>query len=314
MKRIIILFAILLSSVTACQQASAEVVDGIAANVNGQLITYHELRQRLKELKLEKSKATEVLNKMIDESLVRAEIQKRGLSATAAEIDEAVSQVSRQNDLHSPQELAALLKEQGLTEAQFRDNLKTQIEQSKFVSYVMGAKIKINEADARNYYETHYNRNEGEQLYRLRSIFAEASAADAAKRKAAKTRIQGLQEKLKKGADFAAIARKNSDGPTASSGGQLGDFKRDELQDDFLKAVSQLKPGQVTGVLERNEGFYLLKLDGMVKGSPPAYKSVQAEITRRLQNQEMERLFRIWVQQVKEKSFIDVKLKDTTQL
>src|SRR5262245_29105874 len=148
---VIALFSLMVGAKTGV--SAAELVDGIAANADGELITISDLKQRLTEMKLDNSKAPEVLDKMIDETIMDNEIRKRGLTTTTTEIDDAVQQVIRQNGLSTPQELTKLLKDQGLTEAEFRNNLRHQIEQGKFVNYVMGTKIKITEEDVQTYYE-----------------------------------------------------------------------------------------------------------------------------------------------------------------
>jgi parvulin-like peptidyl-prolyl isomerase len=130
--------------------AKAEVLDGIAANANGKVITISELKSRLVQLKLDNKKAMEVLDKMIEEAIVEDEIQKKGFAATKAEIDEANNLVLRQNGLHAQTELQALLKQQGLTEEQFRTNLKTKLSAANSPTLWPVEKSKLTKLKLRN--------------------------------------------------------------------------------------------------------------------------------------------------------------------
>jgi parvulin-like peptidyl-prolyl isomerase len=292
--------------------AKAEVLDGIAANANGKVITISELKSRLVQLKLDNKKAMEVLDKMIEEAIVEDEIQKKGFAATKAEIDEANNLVLRQNGLHAQTELQALLKQQGLTEEQFRTNLKTQIERSKFANFMAGGKIKVDQAEIKKFYEEHYLHSQLPNQLSLRSIFIATKLNDSTDRKKGEKQSQDLLARLKKGENFAKLAKKFSAGPTASAGGVMGDFRKEELQDDFQQALDALKPGQFSGVIQHPEGFYILKLDDLKKSPAPSLKQVEGEIMQRLQAREMDRLFRIWMQQARDKAFIDIRIKELT--
>ena len=68
-----------------------------------------------------------------------------------------------------------------------------------------------------------------------------------------------LAEQVKKGDDFAELARKNSDGPSGPKGGLLGRFGRGQMVPPFEKAAFALKPGEVSGVVETPFGFHVIR-------------------------------------------------------
>lgn len=292
----------------------AETIDGVAAIADGQVLNISDLRQRLQELKADSSKAKEVLDKMIEETLMDNEIRKRGLSATANEIDEAIKQILQQNGLRTIDQLAPLLKEQGLDETSFRQNLRKQIEQGKFVNFVMGAKIKIQDQDVSSYYQAHYVRNQDEPQWRLRTIFIAIPENDSVKNQAAKDKLKMVQRQLKQGVNFTTLAKKYGEGAFAADGGLMGDFRSAELDAAFVKAVQNLKVGQTSDVVYKKEGAYIFKLDDLVHGNPPALKEVEAEIMRKLQTQEIERLFRLWMRQARDKAFVDIRITDFSKI
>ena len=78
-------------------------------------------------------------------------------------------------------------------------------------------------------------------------------------RKEAKILAEKILKDLKKGIDFAELARQFSDGPSGSKGGDLGRFTRGQMVPEFDQAVFNLKPGAVSGVVETQFGYHIIK-------------------------------------------------------
>lgn len=90
---------------------------------------------------------------------------------------------------------------------------------------------------------------------------------------------------LNKGADFAAVAKEKSTGPSAEQGGDLGWFAPNQMVPTFSEATSKLKKGQYTKrAVETRFGWHVIKLIDERKVDPPPFKSVEAQVLEVAQN------------------------------
>ena len=78
-------------------------------------------------------------------------------------------------------------------------------------------------------------------------------------RQTAKKLVEKILIDLKKGTDFAELARLFSDGPSGSKGGYLGRFNRGQMVPEFDKVVFDLSPGEVSGIVETKFGYHIIK-------------------------------------------------------
>jgi parvulin-like peptidyl-prolyl isomerase len=94
-------------------------------------------------------------------------------------------------------------------------------------------------------------------------MYAGSSRSRATRSKAeAQTQIDSIKQELDGGADFAALARKHSDCPSSSKGGDLGSFGRGQMVGPFENAAFALQVGQTSGVVETDFGYHLIQRTG----------------------------------------------------
>ena len=83
---------------------------------------------------------------------------------------------------------------------------------------------------------------------------------------------------LKKGADFAELAKTKSTDPGASDGGDLGFFTKDQMVPEFSKVAFELKPGQISGPVQTQFGWHVIKLEEKRKKQPPTFEEVKPQL------------------------------------
>ncbi|MBI2116094.1 MAG: peptidylprolyl isomerase [candidate division NC10 bacterium] len=105
-----------------------------------------------------------------------------------------------------------------------------------------------------------------------------------------------ILERLAKKEPFEELARTLSkDSGTASKGGDLEYFRREEMLPEFAKAAFALKPGEVSGAVKTPFGYHIIKLVDRKKGQPTTYEQVKEQLRRRLFDERQNQRFQEWI-------------------
>jgi peptidyl-prolyl cis-trans isomerase C len=107
----------------------------------------------------------------------------------------------------------------------------------------------------------------GEQEVHARHILVETE--DEAK---------AVAEELKKGADFAELAKKKSKDPGASDGGDLGFFTKDQMVPEFSTVAFALEPGKISDPVKSQFGWHIIKVEEKRNRKAPDFEQVKAQI------------------------------------
>jgi len=116
-------------------------------------------------------------------------------------------------------------------------------------------------------YEEASKQISGEQEVRARHILVETE--DEAK---------AIVEELKKGADFAELAKKKSKDPGASDGGDLGFFTKEQMVPEFSAAAFALEPGKISDPVKSQFGWHVIKVEEKRNRKPPDFDQVKGQI------------------------------------
>ena len=133
------------------------------------------------------------------------------------------------------------------------------------------------------------------------------STDEAQRIKAAQAKADDLLAQIRKGAKFEDVAKKNSDGPAAAQGGDLGDFKHGTMAQQIEDKTFAMKPGEVTDVIQAKQGFIILKVTEHHNAGVPAFSEVEPRIQDALYMKKLQPALRDYLTKLREDAFIDIK-------
>jgi peptidyl-prolyl cis-trans isomerase D len=151
--------------------------------------------------------------------------------------------------------------------------------------------VQINDKEIEDYYQA----NRDSKFHRpkqakLRYISVRVAAdADAKLKEAARVRANRVLADARAGKDFAQLAKKESDDPTASKGGDLGWVVQGQLPPEVDKAVFSLSKGGISDLIETPAGWQIVKVDDLKSETTLTLKEASEEITRSLKAEKAKR-------------------------
>lgn len=178
------------------------------------------------------------------------------------------------------------LKKKDMTPEEFRHEIEIGIMAEELFNKRTANIPPVSDKEAREFYDTNKDRflqpERVKASHILLTVDKEASDSLRAAKKAEAQRILG---ELKKGADFADMARKHSDCPSKQQGGDLGFFQRGQMVPEFENAAFALKPGQMSGVVETPFGYHIIKTAEYAKPSTVPFEEAKQNISQYLTEQ-----------------------------
>lgn len=154
--------------------------------------------------------------------------------------------------------------------------------------------VSVPAEEVKAWYETHKDRfQQGEERRASHILLTVDAAAPAADKAKVKARAEALLAELRKTpGKFADLAKQNSQDPgSASKGGDLGFFGHGMMVKPFDDAVFKLKEGELSGVVESEFGYHLIKLTGIKGGKGKTFEEARHEIEAELKKQAASRKF-----------------------
>jgi peptidyl-prolyl cis-trans isomerase SurA len=251
--------------------SNAHVIDSVYVIVNDEVITRREVDRRMAEitqrLKAQGAQmpAEDDLRRQVVEAMIteRAQLQlakEMGVRVDDTTLDRAIGRIA-ENQKMTVQDMRNAMEKEGLTFAQFREQIRNEIMMQRLIEHEVDSKIQVTDAEIDTYLAAEKaaaaDRVEMDIAQILVRIPENASPEQIAARKA---RADEVARQLRTGADFAKMAATYSDSPDALKGGAVGWRDPDRLPPIFANELRKLQPGQITPVVRTNVGFHILKL------------------------------------------------------
>ena len=284
----------------------------------------------------------DVLRDLIDQQLLLEKGKDLGITADT-ELIKKLDEMRKQMNLDSMEELEKAAQAQGVSYEDFKQNLRNQIITQQVIQHEVGSHLSVSKEDEQRFYEEHKSEMEQPEQIRLSEILVALAKPAPAKPEPQKTgtdgasitpplaaaepaqdapaaqmseseqlaateaKAKGLLDQIKKGASFEDVAKKNSDGPTAAQGGDLGLFKRGALSKELEDTTFAMKAGAVTDVIRTKQGFVILKVTEHQTAGIPSMKQMEPRIQDALYYQKLQPALRAYLKKLREEAYIDIR-------
>lgn len=264
----------------AQRQAKIAVIDRIVAVVNDEVITRHELEERLrlaeKQLRQQGTPLPEraVLEKQLLERMVTDRVQlqyakETGLRVDDAELDRAIRRIAEDNRL-TPEQLRQALERDGVPFEKFRQDIRNEIIITRLREREVNDKIVVTESEIDNFLSQQQGQEGSDDEYNVSHILIVVPEnASPEQIQARRERAERALAQLKGGADFRQVAAAFSEAPDALQGGLMGWRPASRLPTLFSERLKTMRPGELSPILRSSNGFHIIKLNDRRGSGPP---------------------------------------------
>jgi len=256
--------ALLTTSATVHAQSSPH---GIAAVVNSDIVTIHDLRQRVLFMMAttgaEQDEASiqrlqrQALRNLVDEHLQMQEAEKYEQSISDEEVNQSVGRLLSRNGA-DPNKLVSDLAAAGVSIETLRDQVRSEIAWQRIVNGLYGSRIRISDAQIDETLNQ-ITANASKPNYRVAEIYIEATP-DIGGMPGAMEGAGAMIQQVKSGAPFPLLAQQFSSAASAAKGGDVGWVREGELRPEIDTVIKEMVPGSVSTPIQVPGGVYVVAL------------------------------------------------------
>lgn len=319
MKRVILPIIILIILTVSVQPLLSEVVEKIYAVVNGELITYSELRGAQREMtrilsqqykgeelvkEVEKMKK-DLLDRLIDQKVVLSFAREKNYDVSG-DVDMIIKNIKQENNLKTDEELQQAIQSQGMDFQQWKKQVAENRIQQRYIYQEIGAKINIDNAHIMEYYRANMKEFTEPANFTLHCIFLDKNnytSEEALHDKKVQV-LNALKDRT-----FIDVAKIFSELP-GETNYVLGSFKEGELDAKIEGAAKNLQKGQNSDWIETDTGWYIIHLVEYTAPKLTEYKKVRANIENILRNKEQDAKMADFIEELKKQSHIKIYAKE----
>ncbi len=315
---------------------SDTVVEEIIARINNSIVTRADLRKAREQLYSEahqqqdtaaselqaKDHEKDLLRDLIDQQLLLQKASDLGITADT-DLVKRLNELRLQMHADSMEEMQKAAEAQGISWEDFKQNLKNNLLTQKVIGQEVGGHIAVTNQEIQQYYDQHKGDMDRPEEVRLSEILISTQTTAAVKTDKgvtalpetpssdvvaqAQAKANQVYDLLKKGGNFADLAKQYSNGPTAAVGGDLEYFKRGTLSKEYEAKVFDLPTGQFTEPIRTNQGFVILKVTEHQSAGVPPLKEVETQVQEQIYMTKMQPALRDYLTRLREEAYIDIK-------
>lgn len=315
MKKLIICFYLLSTVTFLCGQ---EVIEAIVAVVNDEVISlyqykrqneilYQTLSRQLQGAELNEQynkMKRELLDQMITDILLLQEAKKLDINVNE-QVNMSIEKIKKDNGIETDNQLKQVLMQQGISFEDWKMQMEENLMKQNVIFTNVGRTVVVDDSEIVSYYKQHQDEFTELPVYTLKAIYI---SAEGKSEEEVQAKMEEIEAKIEAGEDFAAISGEYSEGPEKESQGDLGVYKKGELDKNLEQAVDILKTGEITPWLEIKNGWYLLRLEDRKESYIKAFDDVKKEIKKKLFEEKSDKKLKKYLEELKQKSYIKILL------
>lgn len=307
----------------AAGPAPAQEVSRVMAVVDDQVITTLDVEKMLRTLEQQMGATMRpgeqppsqaqlrrlALERLIEDKIFEFQVKRDKITVGKEELEHFIERVRTSNNLNEA-EFMAQLSRRGLTMDEYREELKKDIIKHKLLERNVKSRVVISDDQVEKAYRAIYGGGDAPDasMVRFRGLFLQvADDAQPAVEQAVKQRAEDLRKEAAGGSSFAELARKHSQGPNASQGGEIGPLSTTDMVPAMRQAMMELKPGEISKVVRVPSGYAFMQLIERGGAATPAPTAqIKEQIKNKLESEALEKRFQEWIKELRSKIYVKV--------
>lgn len=287
--------AVINNDIISTYQLDKAVLAALAKDANGNQLT----SKQFDELKIR------VLEQLINEKLVEQRIKEMGLTVPDPELNAAIEDVQRKNNLTATA-LRQAVEAQGMSFEAYREQLKQEILRYKLLGREVNHKVQVTSSEVREYFREHIDEYRSKPKVRVSSISYEIPANVSSNEMAEiRKQVAVTRELLLNGDDFDQVLEAQGDGVF---GGDMGDLIVEDLTAQLQQALAGLDVGQVSEPVQMNGQLHLFLVTAKNPGDINLFDRVKGDIEQILEKKKTDLRFKEWAQELRDRGHIDIRI------
>jgi peptidyl-prolyl cis-trans isomerase SurA len=259
----------------------------------------------------------ELLDRMIDDRLEEQQADRAHVNVSAEEIDRGIANIAAQAQTQQGhpvtlQDVLGEVSRRGLTEQDFRDEVRRQILEGKLIELRVRSRVRVTDQDARAAYQHWAQDLHDQQPVDVRILAMRVPAQATAAQLTARTSLaQDVARRAQSGEDFCSLVTQYSDDTsTRDKCGSHGPQPMAALLPAIQSAVRTVRPGTVSDVLPVQIGAeeVLLILMPLGEARVPPFEEVKNDMMQRALLEGLDRARKQWLQELRRNVYVDVRL------
>ncbi len=294
-----------------------ELIDRTVAVVNDEVITESEVGELLNpiteqlnqtykgdELEFYFAKARkEILERLIEDKLILQEARRQKILVDSEEVEQKLSELKEK--FSSEEEFEKALRASSTTAGRIRERIREQLMMARLFEKEVRFKVQVNPQEITEYFRNNPDKFKDSPTVKARNITVRFK--NAAERLSASRKIKEALSLLKQGRDFKEVAMQYSEGPNATSGGDLDIVKKGQMRDEIDRVIFSLKKGEISDIIETESTFNIFLVEDNMTVEEKSIDEANERIRNILFQKKLKERFNEWIEKLKKDAYISVR-------